>query len=182
MTKSSFKLTSQNASKFALNTEARERNVTKKMSLCKWHLSLGGELAGGCELHYCLSLCRSTLCQAHNKAPSLCTGIADYAKPANETSAAEYICTSVCIYIYLKLGNSMQLKQVIALIDKISNNCGGFTVFGSLFFQCCHTHTPKPMPFLPLTYFAFFPSEFSCARLNRSLNLSPLGHRSGLQN
>lgn len=148
MTKSSFKLTSQNASKFALNTEARERNVTKKMSLCKWHLSLGGELAGGCELHYCLSLCRITLCQAHNKAPSLCTGIADYAKPANETSAAEYICTSVCIYIYLKLGNSMQLKQVIALIDKISNNCGGFTGFGSLFFQCCHIHTPKPMPFL----------------------------------
>lgn len=91
------------------------------------------------ELHYC---------QAHNKAPSLCTGIADYAKPANETSAAEYICTSVCIYIYLKLGNSMQLKQVIALIDKISNNCGGFTVFGLLFFQCCHIHTPKPMPFL----------------------------------
>ena len=78
--------------------------MLQKTPLYKQHLSLGVEVAGGCEPHYHLSPRRITV-QAHNRAPSLYAGIAKW---GNEASTPECICTFVYIYTHIKLCNNTQ--------------------------------------------------------------------------
>lgn len=174
MTKWPFKLTSQKSASL-LWIQKRGEEMLQKTSLYKQRLSLGLEVAGSCELHYHSPPCRITV-QAHNKAPSLYTGIA---KRGNEASTPECICTFVYIYIHQTMQQHTMLNQLTALIVKTETTAEVLPVLVCHPFSVSIYIHPNGHPFLQ--WLNFFPDELICARLHRSFSFPTFRYTTDLK-